>query len=308
MGNGQNKQLDEGWALVAGDFCMQQGLWPSLSSFYIILPSTSTLKKNSMISSSPHPTNQEMSWSSRFPEPVDIKQFGPIRDQAKSHPGFTRGVRQVGYQAPPCHLFVTVTGRWSIPRYTIMQLHPYTVYIYLHILSIHTKYVYRLITVYFSDKSSQIFKKICWYLHWQTPSTHALQHRRFGQQAPHSLAPQRYKKSNEPWCIENEAETTAGWSGRKWIQKIAQHSGWLEVDFIPTGFLLNIFLLPWMHARHSPPLWCFCGYKGRDFSQARHPNHGSSISSNTLYLYYIFIYNSCICNHIHIPLVHTQIL
>ena len=45
MGNGQNKQLDEGWALVAGDFCMQQGLWPSLSSFYIILPSTSTLKK-----------------------------------------------------------------------------------------------------------------------------------------------------------------------------------------------------------------------------------------------------------------------
>lgn len=84
-----------------------------------------------MISSSPHPTLQEMSWLSRFPEPVDIKQFGPIRDQAKSHLGFTRGVRQVGYQAPPCHYFVTVTGRWSMPRYTIM--HPYTVYIYLHI-------------------------------------------------------------------------------------------------------------------------------------------------------------------------------
>lgn len=61
-----------------------------------------------------------MSWLSRFPEPVDIKQFGPIRDQTKSHPGFTRGVRQVGYQAPPCHDLVTVTGRWSIPRYTVL--------------------------------------------------------------------------------------------------------------------------------------------------------------------------------------------
>ena len=261
-----------------------------------------------MISSSPHPTLQEMSWLSRFPEPVDIKQFGPIRDQAKSHLGFTRGVRQVGYQAPPCHYFVIVTGRWSMPRYTIM--HPYTVYIYLHIYIYTYTCMIRicicgiiLITVYLSVKSSQIFKQICWYLHWQTPSTHALQHRRFGQHAPHSLAPQRYKKSTEPWCIENEAETTAGWSGTKWIQKNAQHSGRLQVDFIPTGCLLNIFLLPWMHDRHSPSLWCFCGNKGRDFSQARHPNHGSSISSNTLYLYYIFIYNSCICNHIHIQLV-----
>lgn len=37
----------------------------------------------------------------------------------------------------------------------------------------------------------------------------------------------------------------------KWIQKIAQHSGRLQVDFIPTGFLLSIFLLPWMHARQA---------------------------------------------------------
>lgn len=62
MGNGQNKQLVEGWALVAGDFCMQQGLWPSLSSFYIILPSTSTFKKRQYEKqlTSPNPPGDEL--------------------------------------------------------------------------------------------------------------------------------------------------------------------------------------------------------------------------------------------------------
>ncbi len=65
-------------------------------------------------------------------------------------------------------------------------------------------------------------------------------------------------------------------------------SGWLHSDRI---FLVMIFCCCGC-ARHSPPLRCFCGYKGCDFSQVRHLNHRSSnhVKKYT-YIYTIQLYN-----------------
>lgn len=248
-----------------------------------------------------------MSWLSRFPEPVDIKQFGPIRDQAKSHPGFTRGVRQVEYQAPPCHSFVTVTGRWSIPRYTVLWYILILCIIYMYIYDSWFVYVYTelywSLYIFLSNhlRSSNRFVDTSIGKHHQhmrcntdvSGSKHLIRWHLSDAKSPPSLDASRMKL--RPLQVEVE------WSGFKKLLNTL-------VDFRLTSFRQVFFSVFFCcrgctHARHSPPLWCFCGYKGRDFSQARHPNHGSSISSNTLYLYYIFIYNSCICNHIHIQLV-----
>ena len=193
-----------------------------------------------MISRSPHPTLQEMSWLSRFPEPVDIKQFGPIRDQAKSHPGFHS--RSSPSRISSSTLSLSCHCCWEGGAYQDILLYILILCIYFYIFNrcILNMYIDWSLYIFLSNhlRSSNRFVDTSIGKHHQhmrcntdvSGSKHLIRWHLSDTKSPRSLDASRMKL--RPLQVEVE------WSG---FNKIAQHSGWLQVDFIPTVF----FLLFW---------------------------------------------------------------